>query len=234
MSVGGFYSATIVFLGIISVSHGGFHINPFFFSLAGLFVVSLVSNATPFFGASYTLIATSELIAFGFSPEAFLLVIATTAAGAAIGKLFIYGGAKGFKGSLQNNKNVKLLGQWVQKRSFLIAVFLTAVMPLLPLDDYLFIGAGAAGTRLIPMFSVTIVAKIVKSTFEIGLEFLGILRIFSLHPRLFGLSSLEFSVLLSIVFIILGIFLFKFDWGKFLQRIRPKAPKRSEAITTPG
>ena len=36
------------------------HPNPFFFSLAGLFVVALVSNATPFFGASYALIAITE------------------------------------------------------------------------------------------------------------------------------------------------------------------------------
>lgn len=194
--------------------------NPFFFSLAGLFIVSLVSNATPFFGASYTLIATSELIAFGFSAEAFLMVIATTAAGAAIGKLFIYGGAKGFKGRLQNNKNVKLLGHWLQHRRFLVAVFVTAVIPILPLDDYLFIGAGASGARLVPMFSVTIAAKIVKSTFEIGLEFLGILRIFSLSPRLFGLSPFEFSIILSIMFIVLGIFLFIYDWEALIRRIR--------------
>ena len=131
-------------------------------------MVSLVSNATPFFGASYTLIATTELIAFGFSVDAFVLVVFVTAAGAAIGKLVIYGTAKGFKGRLSRNKNVRLLERWLQDRRFLIAVFVAAVVPLLPLDDYIYIGAGAAKTRLAPMFSVTIAAKLIKSAFEIG------------------------------------------------------------------
>jgi len=192
--------------------------NPFLFSLAGLFVVSLISNATPFFGASYTLIATAELITFGFTPEGFLLIILITALGAAIGKLIIYGGAMGFSGKLKENKNVKLLGAWLQRRSFLIVVFITAVIPVLPLDDYLYIGAGAEKIRLLPMFSVTILAKIVKSAVEIWLEFLGILQITKTVHHLLGLTSLEFSILLSIVFIFLGIFLFKYDWEPLLRR----------------
>ena len=104
-------------------------LTPFFFSLVGLFVISLVSNATPFFGASYTLIATSELIAFGFSVDAFILVVLITAAGAVIGKLFIYGGAGAFKNRLSGNKNVQLLARWLQDRRFLVAVFITAVIP---------------------------------------------------------------------------------------------------------
>lgn len=189
---------------------------PFFYSLAGLFVVSLVSNATPFFGASYTLIATTELISFGFSTEAFVLVVVITATGAAIGKLIIYGGAKGFQKPLSHNKNVQLLGKWLQDTRFLLAVFIAAVIPVLPLDDYIYIGAGAAKSRLAPMFAVTIGAKLVKSALEIGLEFLGIYRITSITTRYLGLSRIEFSILLTIVFIVLGIFLFKYDWSRFL------------------
>jgi hypothetical protein len=201
--------------GVLALSRPHF-MNPFFFSLIGLFVISLVSNATPFFGASYTLIATSELIAFGFSVDAFILVVLITAAGAVIGKLVIYGGAEAFKGRLSKNKNVQLLARWLQDRRFLVAVFVTAVIPFLPLDDYIYIGAGAARTRLAPMLSVTVAAKIVKSTFEIGLEFLGILKVTGLTSRYLRISSFEFSILLTGVFIVLGIFLFKFDWGRFL------------------
>ncbi len=202
--------------------------NAFFFSLVGLFVISLVSNATPFFGASYTLIATSELIAFGFSVDAFALVVLITAAGAVIGKLVIYGGAEAFKGRLSKNKNVQLLARWLQDRRFLVAVFVTAVIPFLPLDDYIYIGAGAARTRLAPMLSVTVAAKVVKSTFEIGLEFLGILKVTGLTTRYLRISSFEFSILLTFVFIALGIFLFKFDWGRFLG-----GPKAGDAGATP-
>ena len=189
---------------------------PFLFSLAGLFVVSLVSNATPFFGAAYTLIATAELISFGFSIEGFILVVGITAAGAAIGKLIIYGGAKGFKRQLARNKNVQLFSPWLQGRWFLAAVFVAAVIPMLPLDDFIYIGAGAARVKLAPMLSVTVAAKLVKSTFEIGLEYLGILGTANLASHFLGLSRFEFSILLMIVMMIIGVFLFKYDWGRFV------------------
>jgi hypothetical protein len=192
--------------------------SPFFFSLVGLFVISLVSNATPFLGASYTLVATTELIAFGFSVEAFILVVFVTAAGAAIGKLVIYGAAKGFKGWLSRNKNVQLLARWLQDRRFLVAVFVTAVIPILPLDDYIYIGAGAAKTRLAPMFTVTIAAKVVKSTFEIALELFGVIKITNFTTRFLGLSRLDVSLLLTAAFVVIGVFLFKFDWERILKR----------------
>lgn len=196
---------------------GRFHpTNAFFFSLAGLFLVSLASNATPFFGASYTLVATIELISFGFSVEAFVFVVGLTAAGAAIGKLVIYGGAKGFQRQLSRNKNVRLLSQWLQHRRFLWAVFVAAVVPLLPLDDYIYIGAAAAKAKLAPMVSVTVAAKLVKSSLEIGLEFFGIVNVTRFARHYLGISSFEFSVLLTIAFVILGVFLFSYDWGSLL------------------
>jgi hypothetical protein len=197
--------------------HSNLHLStPFLFSLAGLFVVSLVSNATPFFGAAYTLIATAELISFGFSIEGFILVVGITAAGAAIGKLVIYGGAKGFKRQLARNKNVQLFSPWLRDRRFLAAVFVTAVIPMLPLDDFIYIGAGAARVKLAPILSVTVAAKLVKSTFEIGLEYLGVLGTATFARHFLGLSRLEFSILLMILMMIIGVFLFKYNWARFL------------------
>jgi hypothetical protein len=213
------YCGTCLLASIALAIPESFHFfSPFFFSLTGLFIVSLVSNATPFFGVSYTLVATAELISFGFSAEAFVLVVGITAAGACLGKLVIYGGARGFKRQLSGNRNVRLLEQWLQHRRFLLAVFVTALVPLLPLDDYIFIGAGALKGKLTPVISVTVAAKLVKSAFEIALEFLGILRIATLTRQLFGVSSFQLSLLLSVFFIVLGIFLFKYDWGRFLSR----------------
>ena len=59
----------------------------FFFVLIILFALALISNATPFFGASYTLIATTELVAIGFDLESFALVVVVTALGATLGKI---------------------------------------------------------------------------------------------------------------------------------------------------
>jgi hypothetical protein len=190
----------------------------FLFSLAGLFVVSLVSNATPFFGASYTLIATTELISFGFSFEAFALIVGITAIGAALGKIVIYGSAKVFERQLSGNKNVRLLEQWLQHRRFLLALFVAAAIPMLPVDDYIFIGAAGVKGRPLPMISVTTAAKLVKSTVEIWLEFFGIVNIAYLTRHVLGLSSFNLSLLLSVVMVVLGVFIFKYDWGKFLNR----------------
>jgi len=170
------------------------------------------------------LVATTELIAFGFSVDAFILVVLISAAGAVIGKLVIYGGGRAFKGRLSKNRNVQLLASWLQDRKFLVAVFLTAVIPFFPLDDYIFIGAGAARTRLTPMLSVTVAAKLVKSAFEIELEFLGILRIASFTKHVLRMSPFEFSILLTIAFVVLGIFLFKFDWGTLLGEAKTEHP----------
>lgn len=209
-----------------ALATGHFHLTHLFlFSLAGLFVVSLVSNATPFFGASYTIVAAAELIAFGYSLEGFLLVVLITAAGAAIGKILIYFGAGAFKGTLSKNRNVQLLARWLQGRRFLVAVFVCAVVPLLPLDDYIYIGAGAAKTRLTPMLSVTLAAKLVKSAAEIELELLGILRVANFTRYVLRISPLEFSILLSVLFVAIGIFVFEFDWGKFISEALERLPQ---------
>lgn len=209
--------------GVVLALPIGFHASyRFLFSVAGLFLVSLVSNATPFFGASYTLIATSELISFGFSIEAFIIIVGITALGAALGKVVIYGSAKVFQRQLSGNKNVKLLERWLEQRSFLVAVFVAAVVPLLPLDDYIFIGAAGSKGRLLPMMSVTVGAKLVKSAMEIALEFFGIINIARFTRHYLGLSSFQLSIVLSVVMVVLGIFLFTYDWGRFLNRTQAR------------
>lgn len=206
--------------------------NVFFFTLAGLFVVSLVSNASPFFGASYTVIATTALVGFGFSPEAFLLVVLATAAGAAMGKLVIYTGAGAFNRQLSGNKNVQLIARWINHRRFLVAVFISAVIPLLPLDDYIYIAAGAAKARLAPMVSVTVVAKVIKSVVEIELEFLGIVNVAGIARHAFGITSFDLSIILTVAFVALGVILFKVDWSRFLPASFSRQDGNGAAPTT--
>ena len=159
--------------------------------LISLFLISLVSNATPFFGASYTLIATTYLVDTGFNLESFAIVVFVTALGATLGKVVIYAGAFGLQKSLQKNKNVRLLGKWLGKRSFYLALFITALIPILPLDDYVYIGAGANKGRLAPMLGVTFIAKLAKSAFEIFLEFTGIIAISGFIHHFLVLSNIE-------------------------------------------
>jgi hypothetical protein len=180
-----------------------------------LFLLSIGSNATPFVGASYTLLATAELIGSGFNIESFVIVVIVTALGATIGKVLIYAGAFGLHKSLQKNRNVRLLGTWLGKTSFYVALFVTAFIPILPLDDYVYIGAGANSGKLAPMLGVTFAAKLAKSAFEIILEFAGILGV----STFLGFSPLVLSILLSLVFVVLGITIYKIDWEIIVTRI---------------
>lgn len=192
----------------------------FLIALALLFLISLVSNATPFFGASYTFIATTELVAIGFNLDSFGLIVFVTALGATMGKVVIYVGAMELRQKLQGNKNVKLLGRWLGKAGFYVALFVTALIPVLPLDDYVYLGAGANRARLAPMLGVTFLAKLSKSAFEILLEFSGILGISLYTHRYLGLSRLDLSIALSGAFIVLGIAIYKLDWEKWINILR--------------
>jgi membrane protein YqaA with SNARE-associated domain len=183
-----------------------------------IFLVSFVANATAFFGASYTLIATAELAAFGVSLESFITIVFVTALGATLGKLVIYYSAVGLKKTLQKNKNVKLLGTWLGKSGFYVGLFVTALLPVLPLDDYVYIGAGANRGKLAPMLGVTFLAKLAKSAFEILLELSGLLEISKLTHRFLGLSRIQLSIVASLAFIVLGIAIYKIDWEPFVSR----------------
>jgi len=189
------------------------------FSILILFLVSLGSNATPFFGASYTLIATTALLADGFSVGNFVLIVFVTAAGASLGKLVLYGGGKSFRGRLEHNKTVLILGRMLERKTGLAVVFATALIPGLPLDDYVYVGAGASSSRLTGMFIVTFLAKTLKSFLEIGIEYAGLGRLYT-AAGLTGLSRIETSILLSLVFLIVGVVFYKVDPEKVISRLR--------------
>ena len=183
-----------------------------------LFLLSFVSNATAFFGASYTFIATAELAATGINLQSFTLVGFVTALGATLGKIVIYLSALGLQNSLKKNRNVRLLGTWLGKSGFYLGLFVVALLPALPLDDYVYIGAGANRARLAPMLGVTFVAKLAKSAFEILLELSGLLEISRLTHRPFGLTQLQLSIIASGLFVILGIVIYKVDWEPIAVR----------------
>lgn len=186
--------------------------------LATLFGITFATNATPFFGASYTLIATTELINNGSSLGNFLLFVVVTAVGATLAKIVMYTGAFGFRHELTKNKNIRLFHEWLRMRSFYAALFITAFIPILPLDDYVYIGAGANRANLAPMLGVTFIAKLAKSAFEIALELAGIIGIVDITKRFLGLSAFDLSILFSLFFIVLGIVLYKIDWESILKK----------------
>ncbi len=189
--------------------------------------VSFLSNVSPFFGASYTLLATLQLTLIGPSPFNFLVVVVVSAVGATLAKTVIYYGAFELKGIIGKNKNVQLIGRNSTKRKFYFALFVTALLPVLPLDDFIYIGAGATAASLSLMAIVTLLAKILKSGFEIAIE-LTILRGIG---QAFGFDRLDITLVLIAMFLVIGILIYQVDWEKTYRRITSRGRPSSDYST---
>lgn len=176
--------------------------------------VAFASNVSPFFGASYTFLATLDLILMGFTPANFLLVVVFSAVGAALGKVAIYFGAFGLRRFLVGNRNIQLIGRNASKRTFYGVLFVAAFLPVLPLDDFIYIGAGANSASLGAMGGVTLAAKLLKSTVEVGLEFSVLREVIGA----FTFSNIYLAVLLTAAFMVLGVVIYQLDWAALMRR----------------
>lgn len=193
--------------------------DPLLWIVLFVLIVSFLSNVSPFFGASYTLLATLQLTLIGASPFNFLVVVIVSAVGATLAKTAIYFGAFELKGIIGKNKNVQLIGRNATKRKFYVALFVTALLPILPLDDFIYIGAGASAASIGLMSMVTLVAKILKSGFEIAIE----LTLLNGIGKAFGFQRLDITIVLVGVFLVIGILIYRVDWERTYQRFWPKA-----------
>jgi hypothetical protein len=191
---------------------------PLIWILVVVFAVSFLSNVSPFVGASYTLLATLYLTLIGPTPFNFAAVAIVSAIGATVAKTVIYLGAFGFKGLLLKNKNVRLIGKYSSTDAFYLVLFVTALLPVFPFDDYIYIGAGAVSASLRLMLGVTLLAKVAKSVAEIALEY-TILRSLS---NLLGIHRLDLTLLLTTAFIIIGVVVYKVDWEALYARLTGK------------
>ena len=178
--------------------------------------VSFLSNVSPFFGASYTLLATLQLTLIGPSPFNFLVIVLVSAVGATLAKVVIYYGAFGLKGLIGGNKNVKLIGRYSSTGKFYLALFITALLPVLPLDDFIYIGAGASAASVGLMSAVTLLAKILKSGFEVALELTILIDL----GKVFGFHRLDVTLALIGVFLVVGILIYQLDWERAYKRLR--------------
>ena len=192
--------------------------DPLLWAVVFVLIVSFLSNVSPFVGASYTLLTTLQLTLLGLTPFNFALLVFISAVGATMAKAVIYAGSFGLRDILVKNKNVRLIGRFSKRDSFYIALFVTALLPVFPFDDFVYIGAGASSAPLGLMSLVTFTAKLLKSAVEIWLEYavLGDLS------RLFGLHRLDLTLALTAVFVVIGIVAYKVDWEALYLRLKER------------
>jgi membrane protein DedA with SNARE-associated domain len=185
-----------------------------------LFLIALVSNATPFFGASYVLLATMALYNYGITITGFSTVVVVTAVASSIGKLVLYATGKLTKNKLEKSRNFAIFHQWLEQsnKSSLLLVFATGLVPVVPLDDYVYIAAGAGGAKLGAMFATTLLAKLLKNGLEISFAIWGLRGLFTMS--LLGMSHLETSMLFSSLLLLGGVALYRVDFIRLAERIR--------------
>ena len=176
---------------------------------------SFLSNVFPFFGASYTLLAALQLRFLGATPYHFAVIVIASAVGATLAKGVIYFGGFGFRDLLLKNRNVRLIQKYSSTGSFFLALFLAALLPVFPFDDFIFIGAGAALASLEAMLLVTLAAKVVKSTVEIGIE----LAILKELATFLNLQRLDITLVLTAIFVAVGVVVYKVDWEGVYKRV---------------
>ncbi len=193
-----------------------------------VFVVSFLSNVSPFVGASYTILAALQLTLIGATPLNFVVIVVASAVGATLAKVVIYFGAFGFKDQLVRNRNVRLIGRYSSRESFYVVLFVASLLPVFPFDDFIYIGAGATNASLELMSLVSFGSKLVKSTVEIALE-VTILRDLS---SILDLRRLDLTLALTAAFIVVGIIVYKLDWEALYARLRG-AKSQPGTVPTP-
>ncbi|ARM74994.1 hypothetical protein [Acidianus manzaensis] len=180
-----------------------------------IFAISFATNATPFFGAPYTIIASTILIKCGVNTLNFIEVVIFTALGAATSKSVMYILGVGTRRGLKDNKNIKFFSKFIKTKYFYIILFIFSIIPFLPLDDLVYLLGGVEKAPLIRMLEISYGAKIIKSLIEIPIEVFGILQI----SEAIGLKPVETGIISTIVLVILAIIMFKLNWEDLYNRV---------------
>ncbi|MCG2869507.1 MAG: hypothetical protein L7H10_02015 [Vulcanisaeta sp.] len=187
-------------------------------ALITAFIISFVGNALPFFGEAYTIYASLILLGLGASPCNTLAMVMVTAVGAAVSKNVSYALGYALKRPLRKTSAVRLIGALSNKAPLWILVIVLAAIPGLPLDDYLYIGAGAAVVSPLRLNAYVLIGKVIKSSIEIPIELLLFSSIYTVFKYSIGLSL--FQVITAVVFTILAIVVFRIDWVRIYTKIQ--------------
>jgi len=182
----------------------------------GIFVISLVSNSIPFVGIPY-LAVVAGYAAIYTSPVDRALLILSSAAGAAVGKIIIYflGSAVRLKLSKESEENLKTFLRLARKSMFLaIVIFASTPLP----DDLLYVPLGVMRYPLPQYFLAIFIGKVILTT--VVIYYLGWVIEQTVNSE---------SPIVSIATIILTIYLtylaLKINWGEVLDELEKHGVK---------
>ena len=183
------------------------------------FAVSFISNVTPFFGAAYTVYASLILLDLKPTIPLVALFIVVTALGAAVSKNIMYLIGVALRRPMSRGRNMVLLRGLLKLGYMWLIVVILAIIPGLPLDDYVYVGTGAAGASLTRLNAYVLLGKLIKSAIEIPIE-LTMLRAAYEATSMLGLTRLDLQIAFAVAFTMAGIMLYRLDWLSIYNWLR--------------
>lgn len=176
------------------------------------FAVALVFNLVPLGAPPYVTVVILEVKygGLGFWPP----VIAASL-GAAAAKLVMYYLGIGLKGVLRRNRNVRFLSRYANSSWAYLFAFVAAMVPVLPLDDFVYMVGGASGMRAKLMGLMAAAAKLIKTVMEVYILEVTIGFISS------ALRLSEFALIaaVSVAGVVAGLLVFALDWEALARRL---------------
>ncbi len=196
---------------LLSISNSAFLFIPL------VFLISLISNSIPYVSIPYLALLLLYSSCTGINNVGYsMLIVLSSAVGAALGKVVIYYLGKGFSNVIIGEKNytyVKLLSRLLDKSIFL-AIMMFAATPL-P-DDILYIPVGVLKYPLHKFFLACLTGKVFLTAFVFYSGGL-IHSVISISVSDIGSVSI-ISTIVSIMLTVITLILMRYiDWAQLVE-----------------
>ncbi len=176
------------------------------------FASAFVLNLIPFGAPPYVIFVAYEV---GRSGLGLWPPVLSAALGAALAKMLMYLLGIGLRGPLRRNRNVRLLARYSTSSWVYLLAFVSAIIPVIPLDDFVYIAGGASGLRARLMALAAVAGKFVKTIVEVtAVLYLSILVSSLIHvPATYVLLVFVAGGMAA------GVLTFLVDWEAWARRL---------------
>ncbi|MGC9071524.1 MAG: hypothetical protein ACP5HK_02350 [Acidilobus sp.] len=181
---------------------------PLWASFSSAFLLNLV----PFGAPPYVIVVAYEARygGLGLWPP-----VLAAAAGAAAAKMVMYYLGIGLRRPLRRNRNIRLLARYSETGWVYLLAFIAAVVPLVPLDDFVYLAGGASGLRAGLMAGAAVAGKFVKTIAEV----LAVTYVSYLISSLLHISPLYVLMFFVVSGAVIGVLTFAVDWESWARRL---------------
>jgi len=171
------------------------------------FFSAFILNMVPFGAPPYVVIVAYEARrGLGLWPP-----VLSAALGAALAKMIMYYLGVGLRRPLSRNRNVRLLARYSTSGW----VYLLAFIPVVPLDDFIYLAGGASGLRALAMAATAVAGKFVKTIAET----LAIIYVSDLFAGALHVPQLYVLLFFTVGGAVAGVITFVLDWESLARRL---------------